>query len=216
MKFVYKGLGGHGDAIMATTNNVRKWYCFNTKDRSHFNPDFRVKPGKITVKHREWAERYAGKVMVEPHVKTTFSGENKRWSWANWEELVSRSPFPLIQCAPEGKAFLEGVEQVITPTFDHAVAVLSVSRGIVTTEGGLHHAAGALGVKGVIIYGSFNSPKLFGYPFHENIEEPDPEGLGQRKTHPACVAAMQRITVERVLAAMERAFAQVSPTDPDC
>lgn len=204
MRFVYKGNGGHGDSIMATTNDVSRWYGRTTPEKTVFNPDFRVKPGRIEVKHIDWAMQYAGRAMVEPHVKGQYSGENKRWY--GWQELANRSPFPLIQCAPEGKAFLEGVEQVITPTFDHAVSVLSVSRGIVTTEGGLHHAAGALGVRAVIVFGAFNQSKLFGYDFHENIEEPDPEGLGQRKTHPACVAAMKRITVDRVLAAMERAF----------
>ena len=55
-----------------------------------------------------------------------------------------------------------------------------------------------------VVFGAFNRPRMFGYAFHENIEEPDPECLGRRQTHPACIAAMERITVDRVLEAMGR------------
>ena len=63
-----------------------------------------------------------------------------------------------------------------------------------------------IGKPAVVIFGAFNRVENFGYEGHVNLEEPDPECLGQRQTHPACVAAMKRITVERVLEAMERAF----------
>ena len=201
MSFVYKGRGGHGDEIMATTNDPLNWYGRNTRERTIFNPNFRVKPGVVAVRYREWAEQYEGHVLVEPHIKGTFSGENKRWPWAYWEELVSRLPFAIAQCAPEGREFLKGVTRIETPSFDHAVSVLAVSRGIITTEGGMHHAAGALGKPAVVIFGAFNSPKLFGYRGHINIEEPDERCLGTRKTHPACIEAMERITVDRVRAA---------------
>lgn len=204
MKFIYKGGGGHGDQIMATTNRTNRWYSRNAEGRAIFNPEFKVKPGVVQVKYPDLAEKYAGFVMVEPHIKGTFSGENKRWPWEYWQELADRSRWPLLQCAPEGKRFLDGVTRVVTKNFEQAVSVLSGSQGIVTTEGGLHHAAGALGKPAVVIFGAFNSPKLFGYDFHENLDEPDPEGLGWRHTHPACTAAMRRITVDRVLAAMVR------------
>jgi ADP-heptose:LPS heptosyltransferase len=201
--FVYRrGRGGHGDEIMATTNDTAKWYGRNTKERTIFNPDFRVKRGVVKVEHAEWAQQYAGRLLVEPHIKGTFSGENKRYPWARWEELVDRAPFKLAQCAPAGKQFLSGVEKIETPGFSAAVSVLAVSKGIVTTEGGLHHAAGALKKPAVIIFGAFNQAKLFGYEGHINIEEPDEQCLGMRRTHPACLAAMERISVDRVLAAM--------------
>lgn len=203
--FVYKrGCGGKGDEIMATTNDVQNWYSYNTKERAIFNLDFRVKPGVVAVRHREWAEQYAGYVLVEPHIKGAFSGDNKRYPWDRWQELVSRLPFGVAQCAPAGKRYLEGVTRIETPTFDHAVSVLAVSRGVITTDGGMHHAAGALGKPAVVIWGAFSRPENLGYSFHENIAEPDDEGLGWRTTHPACVAAMERITVDRVLEAARR------------
>ena len=189
---------------MATTNDRMRWYGVNIKDRTMFDPGFKVKPGRIKVRHKEWAKQYAGMLMIEPHIKGTFSGDNKRWPWEYWQQLVDRCDLPMIQCHKPGARTLRGLKTVETPNFDSAVSVLYHSLGIVVTEGGLHHAAGALGKPAVIIFGAFNKPSNFGYDFHVNIDEPDPEGLGWRKTHPACVAAMQRITPERVLEAVNK------------
>ncbi len=202
MRFVYSGNGGHGDRIMATTNDRDNWYAYADADRWVFNREFRVKPGRVEVDHVEWASHYAGRLIVAPTGPTHYCGENK--CWPHWQELVDRSPFPLAQCAPIGGAYLNGVDRIATPTFAHAVSVLAVSRGIVTTEGGMHHAAGALGKAAVVIFGAFNLPQMFGYDCHVNIEEPDSAGLGQRETHRACVSAMHRISVDRVIDAMAR------------
>lgn len=202
-RFVYVGGGGRGDQILATTNDTRNWYGFGTPERTIFNPRFKVKPGKVEVRHLDWAKQYEGCILVEPHIKGTYSGENKRWPWDYWIELVQRSPWPLSQFS-YGKDLLPGVTPIESPSFDHAVSLLAVSRGAVLTEGGLHHAAGALGKPAVVIFGAFNLAFMMGYDFHFNLEEQDPVCLGRRKTHPACLAAMRRITVDRVLEAMHR------------
>lgn len=204
---------GYGDDIMRTV--ATDWYVIGrTRERWLFNPAFRVRPGRIDVAPDllRWAEPIAsGRILVEPHIKGTASGDNKDWGWESWQALARRSPLPLLQCAPKGKATLDGIDSVTTPTFEHAVACLAMSRGIVTTEGGLHHAAGALRKPAVVIFGAFNSPKLFGYDFHENLDSPDPECLGRRQSHPACRRAMQRITVDDVLAAMGRMWPEKEP-----
>lgn len=189
---------------MATTNDRDNWYCRVEGDRAIFNPEFRVKRGEIEVVHEEWGKQFAGHLLVEPNVKSTFSGGNKEWPLERWQELVDTCDKPWMQCVPRGARTLERVRVLETPTFWHVVAVLWWSLGIVTTEGGLHHAAGAMNVPAVVIFGAFNSPTLFGYDGHINIEEPDAECLGQRHTHPACVAAMQRISVERVRQAVQQ------------
>jgi len=200
--FRFHGRGGHGDRIMATTNDRNRWYGRVEKDRTVFNPDFRVKPGEVEVLHEEWAKQYAGMLMVAPHVKGTFSGRNKEWPWDRWQELVDRCKQPCIQCVAPGARTLERVEVVPTRTFEHAVSVLWWSKLLVTTEGGLHHAAGAMNVPAVVIFGAFNQPKLFGYEGHVNLDEPDERCLGQRETNESCVAAMNRISVDRVLGAI--------------
>lgn len=186
---------------MATTNDPADWYAYAAVDRWVFNPRFKVKPGRIEVQHRQWAEQYAGRILVAPSAPTAYSGANKCWPY--WQGLIDRAPYRLAQCSPS-EPLIKGVELIRTPTFEHAVSVLAVSRGIVTTEGGMHHAAGALAKPAVVIFGAFNTSAMFGYDCHVNLDEPDADGLGRRETHPACVQAMRRITVERVLAAMVR------------
>lgn len=199
---MFRGRGGHGDRIMSTTNDRNDWYGRVDSERTVFNPNFRVKRGEIEVLHEEWAKQYAGLVMIEPNVKATFSGRNKEWPWERWQEVVDRCGLPCLQCAPEGARVLDRVTVVQTRTFEHAVSVLWWSKMLITTEGGLHHAAGAMNIPAVVIFGAFNEPKLFGYDGHVNLAEPDERCLGQRKTHPACVEAMNRITVDRVLEAI--------------
>jgi ADP-heptose:LPS heptosyltransferase len=191
-----------------TTNT--EWYGRSTRERTIFDPDFRVKRGEIRIIREldQWARDRMplDYVMVAPRVKGTYSADNKDWGWEKWAELARRSSYPLLHCDDGSRPFLGGAASLITPTFDHAVAVLSLCRGIVTTEGGLHHAAGALRKPAVVIFGAFNRPENLGYRKHVNLAEPDPECLGQRKSNPACRAAMERITVDRVLEAMSRAF----------
>lgn len=198
---------GYGDEIMRTV--ATEWYVADkTPERWIFNDRFRVRPGelrKIPRLVRTSIDVDPGTVILEPHAKEHICGANKTWPWDRWVELAERAApaFRLAQFG-YGRAILPGVEEIRTESFWHACAVLERCRGIVTTEGGLHHAAGALGRPAVVIFGAFNSPKLFGYDGHVNIEEPDPAGLGQRHTHSACVAAMLRIRVDRVLEAMVR------------
>ena len=199
---------GYGDEIMRTV--ATDWYiAAKTPERWIYNEDFRVRPGVIRKIRRlvRAAAIDPDTVILEPHTKEHICGANKTWPWDRWVELAERASatFRIAQFG-YGKAILPGVEEIRTESFWHACAVLARCRGIVTTEGGLHHAAGALRKPAVVIFGAFNSPRLFGYDDHVNIEEPDPAGLGARQTHSACVAAMLRISVDRVLTAMEKAF----------
>src|SRR5690606_8010585 len=188
-----------------------EWYVADkTPERWIFNERFRVRPGvirQIKGLARSRIDADPNLIILEPHTKESICGANKTWPWDRWVDLAesARGAFRLAQFS-YGRALLPGVEEIRTESFWHACAVLERCRGIVTTEGGLHHAAGALRKPAVVIFGAFNSPRLFGYDDHVNIEEPDPAGLGARQTHSACVAAMLRISVDRVLTAMEKAF----------
>lgn len=204
---------GYGDEIMRTAvRGTRDWYIAErTPERWVFNSRFRVRPGVLTHLPRltrgEIEKIDPETIVLEPHTKDRICGANKTWPWDRWVELAERAaPHYRLAQFGYGKAILPGVEEIRTKSFWHACAILKLCRGVVTTEGGLHHAAGALGKSAVVIFGAFNSPRLFGYDGHVNIEEPDPAGLGARQTHSACVAAMLRISVDRVLTAMEKAF----------
>ena len=194
---------GYGD------NLISKGYALRAeKHRTYFNPDFKVTPGHLPINPGlvRWAvsQAVAKCVMVNPHVKK-WPGKSKDWGWEKWLELAEKSGYKLFQCG-YGKPSIPGVPEIETPTFEHAAALLKVCRGIVTTEGGMHHAAGALLKPAVIIFGGTNPPSVLGYDFHENLAVDYPEALGRRGPHPACQAAMDMITVDAVLEAMGRAF----------
>jgi ADP-heptose:LPS heptosyltransferase len=206
--------GGLGDKIMLTTNNPDEcWYWRElAKHRGTFNFDFKVKPGRVTYDRTITAiADVEDAVIIEPHVKQTFSADNKDWGFERYQALVDSLPdVRFVQVVHHGLPALERVDTINTWSFEQAVAVIAGSRGLICGAGGLGHAAGALRKPAVILWGSYAPPEVLGYDFHENVTEPDPEGLGWRVSHPACRAAMQRISVQRVAQAVERAFNAVT------
>jgi ADP-heptose:LPS heptosyltransferase len=91
--------------------------------------------------------------------------------------------------------------RVVTHSFRDALGVLSLARLYIGPEGGLHHAAAALGIPAVVIFGGFNSPKSTGYPWQSNITGSSGEPCGSVAACWHCRDAMASITVERVLEA---------------
>jgi ADP-heptose:LPS heptosyltransferase len=201
-------VSGRGDQILGG-----KHYCLRNEhgpdgERTIFDFSYKVRPGRLEIPADvlQWAksQQVGDCVLLNPHVKKS-PGKSKDWGWARWLELASRAPYSLLQC-DFGKPLLPGVRAVETPTFEHGAALIAASRGIVTSEGGMHHAAGALRSPAVVIFGGTNPPSVLGYDFHENLAVDSPDALGRRGDHPSCRAAMALITVDRVLEAMRRAF----------
>ena len=155
-----------------------------------------IEPGEIYLSHgeKEFAAPHAGAVLIEPNTKTPDS--NKAWLWERWQELVDRGG-RYIQVGPEGIRELRGVERVITPTFRHACAILSVSRAFVGTEGGLHHAAAALGRPAVVLFSEFISPEITGYKSHRNLRHAN-DICGSRVPCASCRRSMEAISVDEV------------------
>lgn len=158
-------------------------------------------PWRFTDWHAEPGEIYVRKisqpgeaVVVEPHTKDGAS-PNKQWGWGRWQELVSRVDVPWVQLGPPGTRILEGARHVPTATFLDACAVLLAARAAVLPEGGLHHAAAALDIPAVVIFGGRSSPANLGYEGHVNLFDPangeSPCGQSAPCTH--CVRAMAGI-----------------------
>ena len=155
-----------------------------------------IAPGEIYLSEseREFAAGYQGAVLIEPHTKVISS--NKAWIWDRWQALVDCGG-EFIQIGPAGTQLLRGVRFVETPSFRHACAVLAESRAFVGTEGGLHHAAAALGIPAVVLFSEFISPQITGYPMHRNLRHAGP-ACGSRIPCAGCKASMEAITVEEV------------------
>jgi ADP-heptose:LPS heptosyltransferase len=95
---------------------------------------------------------------------------------------------------------LSGVRQVHSRGIRQGLAYLAQARLYIGPEGGLHHAAAALNIPGVVLFGGFIPPQITGYIIHANLTGGDTEACGILGRCLHCKQAMQRITVDEVLA----------------
>lgn len=146
----------------------------------------------------DWGKRYGnGVVIVEPNTKAKIGHTNKAWLFLRWQELVNRKRYRFAQCGPIGTKWLENVDRIVTPTFRHVAAILAHSRGLVSGEGGLMHAAAALDKPAVILWSEFIDPTITGYVEHRNIRHAN-RTCGMRVQCPTCLASMEAISVDEV------------------
>lgn len=157
----------------------------------------------LTDAERAFGDRYAGRIIVEPHIKPGAS-PNKHWGWVRWNKLAWLLQQRGVQVAQMGRAgtpVLEGVDFIETANLRQAAAVLSRARAAVLPEGGLHHTAAVFEVPTVVIYGGFISPEVTGYEgqraFFVKTDE-YPLGCGWRRPCEHCMKAMGLITPEAV------------------
>jgi len=167
-----------------------------------FNPNFRAVPGEIygikkTTPSKHW-------VVIEPHFKPELFGANKDWGWEKYRKLVDLLPNHFIQMSdnPNAELLSENVHFRHTPTFRDAIRHLASAKLYIGPEGGLHHAAAALGIPAVVIFGGHTSPKTTGYDMHINLASDD-AGCGNMFPCGHCRKAMDEITVEMVIEAAE-------------
>lgn len=165
--------------------------------------NFRCEPGELFLSAAElaFAEPWRGRVLVEPHVKQKPEAENKRWIWQRWQQLADLGIADFVQVGPPGTRALKGVELAVTSDFRLGCAVLSVCSAYVGTEGGLHHAAAALGKPAVVLFGGFISPQITGYDSHRNFYRGG-VACGARLPCAHCREAMEAIGVEDVARAL--------------
>jgi len=134
-------------------------------------------------------------VLIEPNIDSK-SNQNKQWK--HWQTLVDLTPdVKYIQVGPPKTRILNGVEHIMTPTFRDACGVINAVKACVLPEGGLHHAAGALGKKAVVIFGGHISTETTGYDCHINLGTKQPCGKWTPCRH--CEKIMNSITPEIVI-----------------
>lgn len=178
---------------------LRAW----DNERLYYNEDFRPERGEIYFSAEENSYRDSlpnGLVMVEPHVKGTFGG-NKAWVWDRWVEVAKA--LPVTQCLQPRKRPLPGATTIRTDSIRQALCVLSKAKLLITTDGALHHAAAALGVPAIVIWGERTNPLILGYPEHVNLMSGD-QFCGMMAPCSHCVKAMKAIAVDQVIDAAER------------
>lgn len=135
-------------------------------------------------------------VVIEPSLSAD-SNRNKAWIATRWFDLVHTVlDRHFVQFLHPDSEPLSGVTHIPTASFREACALLAFAEALVTTEGGLHHAAAALYVPAVVIFGGCASVTTTGYDGHINLAFG--EACGRYLPCAHCREAMQRITVADV------------------
>lgn len=164
-----------------------------------FHEEFKARAGELFPS----APKSGGYVLIEPNVKKQYLiGANKDWGFSNWKELVRKIDCEWYQMG--NGPMLDKKRMIKTPTFTDAVNHLAGARLLITTDGALHHAAAALGIPAIVLWGGVASPRNLGYDTQTNIwHGAEPCGTHSKKcAH--CQQAMKKITVDEVLSAYER------------
>lgn len=201
--YIVRRPGGKAVTRMLNAPGHRPYIAGKTANNWTWRP-YKPIPAEIvfTAAEKAFAEPYRGMVMIEPNVKAN-GHDNKAWIADRWLEL-SRTRTDFVQCvSTPDQALPSHVLKVITPTFRLACAVLSVAKAYIGTEGGLHHAAAAVGTPAVILWSEFISPEITGYPTMTNLRHAG-RPCGNRISCPSCRKSMEAISVDEVVQALEK------------
>lgn len=173
-------------------------------DKWIWNYEFKSIPGEVFFTDEELAfAKNVGKdfILIEPHVpEYKGSSINKRWPFERYSylvELLKRKGFNVKQFRNNG-APLAGVDVIKSPSFRHALAVLSQAALYIGSEGGLHHGAATVGIPAVVIFGGFIPPQVTGYDSHINLTGGETKFCGSLHACEHCRLALERIKIKHV------------------
>ncbi|MBZ9759482.1 hypothetical protein LB553_01085 [Mesorhizobium sp. CA8] len=181
-------------------------------DRWIWNMDFSPTPGEIYLDdiERKHGKRYgSGFIIIEPQSAPWKSvAANKDWGRSKYQEVTNRlkaEGYKVHQfLSDKGSPPLSGVSPLRTESFRDAISILANASMYIGSEGGLHHAAAAVGIPAVVLFGGFIPPKVTGYPTHANLTG-GAEACGSLKPCQHCRRAMEAISVDEVVEeALER------------
>lgn len=201
------GLAPPKDAqILHNGPGMRPYIAEKTAERWIWQPWERP-VGEIffSPEEKQFGARWPGRIILEPHLKNKAS-PNKDWGWMRWNKLawlMRRAGHEVSQMITPGRPMLDRVEAIETPTFREACAVLANASAAVLPEGGLHHAAAAVGLPAVVIFGGYISPAQTGYDSHTNLFTGG-EPCGRRVVCSHCRLALEAITPEHALNELEK------------
>lgn len=178
-----------------------------------FDLDYRPTPAPIVLKPEELAlaADWSAKpfVALEPYIKAG-APPSKQWPVERFAAVARELSveIPVYQISAPDSPALEGVPQIRPRSFRESMAYLKAARLYIGPEGGLHHAAAAVGTRAVVVYGGFTSPLITGYPFHTQLTGGAAVACGTRYGMcPHCREHLDRITVDEVLASARQHLA---------
>lgn len=181
-----------------------------------YNFDYRASPApiRLTPEEAQIADDWSREsfVIIEPFIKPQ-APPSKQWPVERYLE-VARRLGPDVQVyqmsAPQAPS-VSGLKRIQPHSFRQSMAYLKAARLYIGPEGGLHHAAAAMGTRAVIVFGGFTPPEITGYDFHINLTGGSERACGtHRGICPHCAQAMANITVDDVERHARHLLAQVA------
>ena len=159
--------------------NNKRWY----HNKTPYTP--KIAPYDFTDMEEMFyklnVQKYGDYVLINPDAKKSIFADNKKYF--KWQEVIDLlQDYTLLRAKPNdafirntnGQVNFTNLTNIPTNNVREAMIMVKYAKLVVTTEGGLHHAAGQMGVPCIVLYGSHQSPLRTGYEGQINIT---------RKTH---------------------------------
>jgi len=184
-------------------------YPFSEDTGWTFNQTFRARDHLAKI-YLTIVERHLGEllrmrggpyVLIEPFTKHN----NLRWPLDRWQQLVWDCPdVAFIQHTHAHSPHLRNVT-CIQATFREACGLAAASSCYIRSESGMCHAAAALGVPQVTIWGDcLDWEVLGGYPKQTGMVAQPHSPCGRWHPCDHCARALSAITVDAVVTALRR------------
>lgn len=180
-----------------------------------WNMDFRPTPGEVFFDEEEKAYAASfrpGFVVIEPNAPLKRLAPNKQWPTDRFQDVANRllaDGYKISQPTHKNTRFtIAGASLVNTPSYRHALALISRAALYIGPEGGLHHGAAAVGVRAVVIFGGFIPVSVTGYPTHMNLAAGEP-ACGSTRPCKHCKEALNAITADMVYACAKSILSEV-------
>lgn len=165
-----------------------------------WNYDFRVKPGELFLTEDDrWWDVPDNLVLIEPNVPAKPNGPNKQWPADRFAKVAAylKDKGFTVRQFNYGRP-VSVAPGLSTASFRKAVGLLEKCLFAILPEGGLHHAAAAIGTPAVVLFGGFCPPQVLGYDAHVNLTgRAEACGSFNRCSH--CEEAMRAISVDEVI-----------------
>lgn len=171
-----------------------------------WNYDFKAMPGEFFFDdvEKKLAKSLNGKsIVIEPNVPWwKEAAPNKDWGEAKWKAIAKDlfdQGYDLVQFKHSyTRRVIENAKLIEPGQFRKAVAILSGARLYVGPEGGMHHAAAAVNIPAVILWGGFTPSETLGYDNQISLTG-GAKACGSMFPCEHCKQAMASINVPMVL-----------------
>jgi len=133
-------------------------------------------------------------LTIEPHSKQSYT-VNRQYPWEKWQLVVDelKDHVPIVQIGAAGSKVLNSVIDFTGKTsFREAAALIGKSAMFLSNEGGLVHAATAVGTQSAIVICGHHSSEMVAYPQNITLNASTHGVCGMKKLCEHCHADFKR------------------------